>query len=85
VTVGSGSVAEAKAAAQSVCTQVLMLNGTLDLSNDLVGSRTADVTNVAFNRTLDAGISVKKVCACVCADVSGPVSVARLRTTQLAV
>jgi hypothetical protein len=54
-------VADAKAAAQRVCSQLLMLNGTLDLSNKMLGPRTADVSNVAMNRTLAAGISVKKV------------------------
>jgi hypothetical protein len=63
--VGEGALADAKAAAQRVCSQLIMLNGTLDLSNRLLGPRTADVSNVAMNRTLAAGLAVKKVGVCV--------------------
>lgn len=61
MTVGNGTLAEARSAAQRVCSQLLMLGGTLDLSNDIVGNRTADVKHVAFNRTLGAGLSAKRV------------------------
>lgn len=58
---GKGSVAEAKAATGKVCSQLVLLNGTLDMSSKLTGPRVADVKNVAFNRTLGAGLSVTKV------------------------
>lgn len=60
VKVGQGSVAEAKSAVGNVCSQLVLLNGTLDMSSKLSGPRTAEVRNVAFNRTLGAGISVAK-------------------------
>lgn len=59
--VGDGTVADARAAAQRVCSQMLLLGGTLDLSNNIVGNRTADVKHVAYNRTLGAGVAAKKV------------------------
>jgi hypothetical protein len=61
VTVGKGSVSEAKAASGNVCSQLVLLNGTLDLSSKLSGPRVAEVKHVAFNRTLGAGLSVTKV------------------------
>lgn len=60
VTVGKGSVSEAKAASGDVCSQLVLLNGTLDMSSKLSGPRVAEVKNVAFNRTLGAGLSVTK-------------------------
>lgn len=59
VSVGTGSVADAKAAVQPLCSQLLLLNGTMDLSS-MLGPRTANVRHVAYNRTLGAGLAVKK-------------------------
>jgi hypothetical protein len=73
VKVGQGSVAEAKSAVGNVCSQLVLLNGTLDMSSKLSGPRTAEVRNVAFNRTLGAGVSVAKVRMC-CWRVGGWVS-----------
>lgn len=80
-------MADAKAAAQRVCSQLLMLNGTLDLSNKMLGKRTADVSNVAFNRTLSAGVSVKKVggcgaCAHACITIAHAIQVCNLTHTE---
>lgn len=54
-------MAEAKSAVGNVCSQLILLDGTLDMSSKLSGPRTADVKNVAFNRTVGAGVSVGKV------------------------
>ncbi|KAF8061337.1 lmf2 [Scenedesmus sp. PABB004] len=59
VTVGAGTAAEARAAAQPLCAQVVLLGGALNLTS-VLGPRTADVKHVAYNRTMAAGISVKK-------------------------
>lgn len=67
VTVGAGSVKEAKGSVQKVCSQLLLLNGTLDLTNKIAGNREADVKHVAYNRTIGAGVSVAKVCGCLVA------------------
>lgn len=61
VIVGQGTVDEASTAAQKVCTQLVLLNGTLDMSSKLSGPRTAEAKHVAMNRTLGAGLSVAKV------------------------
>jgi hypothetical protein len=60
VKLGTGSAAEAKAAAGNVCSQLVLLDGQLSMQS-LLGPRTAAVKNVAMNRTLGAGASVKKV------------------------
>lgn len=60
VKVGTGAAAEAKAVAQPLCSQLVMLGGELNLTS-VLGPRTADVKNVAFNRSMNAGVSLKKV------------------------
>jgi hypothetical protein len=60
VKLGTGSAAEAKAAAGNVCSQLVLLGGELSLQS-MLGPRTAAVKNVAMNRTLAAGASVKKM------------------------
>jgi hypothetical protein len=62
---GTGTAAEAKAAAGAVCSQLVLLGGQLSMQS-LLGPRTAAVKNVAMNRTLAAGASVKKVRAAEC-------------------
>jgi hypothetical protein len=60
VKLGTGTAAEAKAAAGNVCSQLVLLGGELSMQS-MLGPRTAAVKNVAMNRTLAAGASVKKV------------------------
>lgn len=60
VKLGTGSAAEAKAAAGELCSQLVMLGGELSMQS-LLGPRTAAVKHVAMNRTFSAGASVKKV------------------------
>lgn len=57
--VGTGAVSEAKAVAQPLCSQLVMLAGVLNLTS-LIGPRTANVKHVAYNRSMDAGVSLKK-------------------------
>lgn len=59
VKLGTGSAAEAKAAAGELCSQLVMLGGELSMQS-LLGPRTAAVKHVAMNRTFSAGASVKK-------------------------
>ncbi|KAF6265677.1 hypothetical protein COO60DRAFT_1697673 [Scenedesmus sp. NREL 46B-D3] len=59
VKLGTGSAAEAEAAAGDVCSQLVLLGGELSMQS-LIGPRTAAVKNVAMNRTLAAGASVKQ-------------------------
>lgn len=60
VKLGAGTAAEAKAAAQEVCSQLVMLGGVLNLTSAL-GPRTANVKNVAYNRSMAVGASIKEV------------------------
>lgn len=60
VTLGNGSAAEARATVAPLCSQLIILGGVLDLTS-LLGPRTADVKNVAYNRSMAAGASIKKV------------------------
>lgn len=60
VKVGTGAASEAKAVAQPLCSQLVLLAGVLNLTS-VLGPRTAQAEHVAYNRSLNAGVSLKKV------------------------
>jgi hypothetical protein len=60
VVLATGSAAEALKAAEPLCAQLLWREGRINMTSAL-GPRWSNITDVAFNRTIAVGASIKKV------------------------